>query len=115
MASVATPDEGPYNLRSDGGPGIDGFLGDFHRGPAIFSLYDLGPLHPAAASVRTYLVDAEDGAGPRECCRFTNDPDDSPEWAPAWNGDPWCAWILDQCPALMGEPGSAQASAEAAA
>jgi len=101
MDSLAAADEGPYNLRSDGRPGIDGYLGDFCRGPAVFTLYTLGA-HPADPHrVTTYLVDVEDGAGPRECCRFTDEPDSVPEWASTWRNDPWCPSIMLHCQELI--------------
>ncbi|WP_112135934.1 hypothetical protein [Glycomyces dulcitolivorans] len=103
MASVAAADEGPYNLRSDGKPGIDGYIGDFLRGPAAFTLYCLGA-HPAdPARVNEYLLDVDDGAGPRECCRFFDDSDTVPEWARTWQGDPWCPAIIERCHALIKE------------
>ena len=40
---MATSDVGPYNLRSDGEPGIHGHLGWFRRGPAVFSVYEIPP------------------------------------------------------------------------
>jgi hypothetical protein len=98
------PDGDPYNLRSDGKPGIDGYLGDFRRGPAVFTLYDLGTDPGRALSITSYLLDVDDGAGPRECCRFTDDPEDVPEWAPTWVGDPWCPWLLAQSHALITTP-----------
>lgn len=99
------PDDDPYNLRSDGKPGVDGYLGDFRRGPAVFTLYDLGTDFPARKEkVHDYLLDVDDGAGPRECCRFTDDSEDVPEWAPTWLGDAWCPFILLSCKALIAEP-----------
>ncbi|MFB9661355.1 hypothetical protein ACFQS3_01400 [Glycomyces mayteni] len=95
---------GKYNLRSDGKPGIDGYLGDFHRGPAVFTLYRLGSDPGRAQKIVDYLLDVEDGAGPRECCRFTDDSEDVPEWAPAWSGDPWCPWLMDKCMILIAAP-----------
>ncbi|GAA2286822.1 hypothetical protein GCM10009853_047580 [Glycomyces scopariae] len=103
MASAVLPDEGPYNLRSDGKPGIDGYIGDFCRGPAAFTLYTLGA-HPAdPAKVTEYLLDVDDGAGPRECCRFFDDAEAIPEWARTWQGDPWCPGILERCRHLIAE------------
>jgi hypothetical protein len=103
--TISASDEDPYNLRSDGGPGVDGHLGDFRRGPAVFSLYRLGSDFPARADKFTdYLLDVDDGAGARECCRFTDDPEDVPAWNRAWNGDEWCPWILERCRALIAEP-----------
>ncbi|WP_335991605.1 hypothetical protein [Glycomyces sp. MUSA5-2] len=101
---MGSADEGPYNLRSDGKPGVDGYLGDFQRGPAVFTLYSLGSQPAQSPRVIEYLLDVEDGAGPRECCRFTDDPDDVAEWSPTWLGDPWCGWILERCNALIDNP-----------
>ena len=108
MGSVATgstvPDSDPYNLRSDGKPGIDGYLGDFRRGPAVFTLYRLDSFPARADKVTEYLLDVEDGAGPRECCRFTDDAEDVPEWNGRWSGDEWCGWIMQQVQALIADP-----------
>jgi len=101
---MGSADEGPYNLRSDGKPGVDGYLGDFQRGPAVFTLYSLGSQPAQSPRVTEYLLDVEDGAGPRECCRFTDDPEDVPEWSATWLGDPWCGWILERCNALIDNP-----------
>ncbi|MEU6246540.1 hypothetical protein [Glycomyces sp. NPDC047010] len=102
---MGSGDEGPYNLRSDGKPGVDGYLGDFRRGPAVFTLYRLGPDHPGRAhKMIAYLLDVDDGAGARECCRFTDDPEDLPEWAATWLGDSWCDWIMERCKALIDNP-----------
>jgi hypothetical protein len=102
---MASAREDQYNLRSDGKPGVDGYLGDFRRGPAVFTLYHLGFDHPARAErINAYLLDVDDGAGPRECCRFTDDAEDAPEWARAWQGDEWCLWIMAQCLAFIAEP-----------
>ncbi|WP_335991251.1 hypothetical protein [Glycomyces sp. MUSA5-2] len=103
MAEPTAPEGDPYNLRSDGKPGVDGYLGDFSRGPAVFTLYRLGSDPGRARKIVDYLLDVDDGAGPRECCRFTDDPEDVPEWAPAWSGDPWCPWLMDQCSILIAE------------
>jgi hypothetical protein len=102
---VGSRTKDPYNFRSDGKPGIDGYLGDFLRGPAVFTLYHLGLDHPARPErINAYLLDVDDGAGPRECCRFTDDPEDFAEWAVAWEGDEWCLWIMAQCHTLIAEP-----------
>ncbi|MEU6247624.1 hypothetical protein [Glycomyces sp. NPDC047010] len=104
MADLAAAEEGPYNLRSDGKPGVEGYIGDFYRGPAVFTLYSLGA-HPAdPARITSYLVDVEDGAGPRECCRFTDEPDTVPEWARTWQNDPWCPSIMLRCQELIAHP-----------
>lgn len=108
MGSAAVRDEGPYNLRSDGKPGVDGYLGDFRRGPAVFTLYDLGHDHPGrVVKVTDYLLDVDDGAGARECCRFTDESDDAPAWSRTWNNDPWCPWIMQQCAGLIKAPDTA--------
>lgn len=103
-ASVAG-DESPYNLRSDGEPGIEGYLGDFRRGPATFTLYRTAPVpHRYTPGPAEYLIDVFDGAGPRECCRFTDDHDDVPAWTKTWRGDEWCPWILEQAKKLIANP-----------
>ncbi|MEV3939058.1 hypothetical protein AB0K52_24170 [Glycomyces sp. NPDC049804] len=103
MAKTAfASDDDRRRLRSDGLSPAEGFLGDFARGPALFSVYDLGPdksRYPNGPN--RYLIDVEDGVGPRECCRFTDDPEDQPVWNGAWNNDPWCPWILQQSKALI--------------
>jgi hypothetical protein len=81
--------------RSDGQSPATGFLGDFARGHALFTVWDLGPdrtQYPNGPG--RYLIDVDDGVGPRECCRFTDDPEDQPAWNGAWNNDQWCPWIL---------------------
>ncbi|WP_335987062.1 hypothetical protein [Glycomyces sp. MUSA5-2] len=107
MGNGVRPDKDPYNFRSDGKPGVDGYLGDFRRGPAVFTLYSLGSEPGRTPKIIDYLLDVDDGAGARECCRFTDDPEDVPEWATAWRRDPWCPWILEQCRALIVEPDTA--------
>lgn len=106
MASAALADaNGPYNLRSDGEPGIDGYLGDFRRGPATFTLYQVAPVpHRYTPGPAEYLIDVFDGAGPRECCRFTDDRDDQPEWTRTWKNDDWCAWIIQQAKRIIANP-----------
>jgi len=103
--TMAASDEGPYNLRSDGEPGIHGHLGWFRRGPAVFSVYEIPPdrgCYPNGPTI--YLIDVNDGAGARECCRFTDDPEDPPIWNGAWNNDEWCPWILKRARALIANP-----------
>jgi hypothetical protein len=106
MAKTMTAsEEGPYNLRSDGEPGIHGHLGWFRRGPAVFSVYEIPSdrgRYPNGPTV--YLIDVNDGAGARECCRFTDDPEDPPIWNGAWNNDEWCPWILKRARALIADP-----------
>jgi len=95
---------GTYRLRSDGGSSIIGYLGDFTKGPAIFTLYTLGPDQGCYPNGPTrYLIDVDDGAGARECCRFTADPTESPIWNGCWNNDEWCSWILEQAHALIAD------------
>jgi hypothetical protein len=96
-------DDGPHKPRSDGLSPARGFLGDFARGPALFSVYDLGPDHTQYPNgPNRYLIDVEDGVGARECCRFTDEPEDEPIWNGAWNNDVWCPWILKRAKALAG-------------
>jgi hypothetical protein len=83
----------------------DGWLGDFRKGPAVFSLYRLGPEsggHPLA--VPEYRIECNDGAGPRVICRFTDEPEAVPEWLGAWRRDEWCGWILEQARVLIANP-----------
>ncbi|WP_112138524.1 hypothetical protein [Glycomyces dulcitolivorans] len=82
-------------------PDSDGWLGDFRRGPAVFSLYR-EPAHPLAPA--EYRIECNDGAGPRVICRFVDQPDTVPEWVTAWSGDEWCEWILEQARRLIAEP-----------
>lgn len=102
----ASPDpEDRWNLRSDGEPGVDGHLGSFRRAPAVFSVYQVSPVpHRFTPGPAEYLVDVDDGVGPRECCRFTDDPEDVPDWNGRWNGDEWCTWILEQARARIADP-----------
>ena len=106
MDSTAAPsDEGPYNLRSDGEPGIDGYLGGFRAGHVVFTAYEIPPdrgRYPNGPT--TYLVDVNDGVGARECCRFTYDPQDPVSWNRSWNGDEWCSWILEHTRRLIANP-----------
>ncbi|THV28380.1 hypothetical protein [Glycomyces paridis] len=106
MAEAVLADaEGPYNLRSDGEPGIDGYLGCFRRGPAVFSLYQTSPVpHRYTPGPDQFLLDFDDGAGARECCRFTEDVTEPPEWYGAWKNDEWCGWIMERCRALIADP-----------
>lgn len=109
MARTATPAEEPAGRperRSDGEPAKFGFLGGFDRGPARFAVFELGPgLDGGRDFPNRFLIDVDDGAGPRECCRFTDAPDDEPVWNRAWNGDDWCPWILERARALIPDIG----------
>jgi hypothetical protein len=90
--------------RSDGGSVLVGYLGDFSRGPALFTVYRLEPdqsRYPNGSTV--YLVDCDDGVGPHEVCRFT-DEDSEVVWNRAWNGDEWCDWIMERARAFVAEP-----------
>jgi hypothetical protein len=90
---------------SDTEPATDGWLGDFGRGPAVFSLHRLGVesgAHPLVAP--EYRIECNDGAGPRVICRFTDEPEAVPEWFGAWRSDEWCDWILDQSRKLIADP-----------
>lgn len=86
-------------------PSQDGWLGDFSRGPAVFSVYRAGvetgghPLLPPE-----YRIECNDGAGPRVICRFFDEPESVPEWFGAWRGDDWCPWILKEARALIAHP-----------
>ncbi|THV32106.1 hypothetical protein [Glycomyces paridis] len=97
--------EGPYNLRSDGEPGVDGYLGCFRREPVVFSLYQTAPVpHRYTPGPAQYLLDFDDGAGAHECCRFTEDPTEPVEWYGAWAGDEWNDWTMVQCRKLIEHP-----------
>lgn len=114
MAKTATsagPAEPPANrrhgLRSDGSSSTHGYLGDFARGPALFTVYKIPPDQGCYPNVPGfYLIDVDDGVGARECCRFTDEPDDVPEWNGSWRGDPWCPAILKQAKALIAKAAS---------
>lgn len=75
-------------------PDDDGWLGDFRRGPAVFSVFRTGPNnggHPLIPP--EFRITCNDGAGPREICRFTLEPEFAPEWFGAWRNDEWCPWM----------------------
>ncbi|PRY62252.1 hypothetical protein [Glycomyces artemisiae] len=83
----------------------DGWLGDFSRGPAVFTVYRVGPEeggHPLGPP--EYRIECNDGAGPREICRFFGDTDLPAEWFGAWQNDPWCDWILAQANKTIRNP-----------
>jgi hypothetical protein len=61
----------------------------------VFSVFRIGPNnggHPLIPP--EYRITCNDGAGPREICRFTVEPEFVPEWFGAWRNDEWCPWIL---------------------
>ena len=62
----------------------DGYLGEFRRGPAIFTVFQTSTV------AREYRVDCNDGNGPSEVCVFSNHLGSGPSWHGAWNGDQWC-------------------------
>lgn len=115
MAETATASAGEprarVGRRSDGGLSTLGFLGDFARGHALFSLYRLGPDQSRCPNgACEYLIDCDDGVGPHEVCRFTDEPvepgDGSTEgfqvvWRGAWQNDEWCPWLLKSARALI--------------
>jgi hypothetical protein len=81
----------------------DGWLGDFRRGPAVFSVYrETATAHPLAPP--EFRIECNDGAGPRVICRFVDEPDAVIEWIGTWQGDQWCPWILAQTRRLITEP-----------
>jgi hypothetical protein len=85
-------------------PDHDGWLGHFSRGPAVFSVFRTGPNnggHPHLAP--EYRIECNDGAGPREICRFLDDSESDPEWFGAWRGDLWCPWILKETKKLISD------------
>jgi hypothetical protein len=76
-AAAAEEPRGRCGRRSDGGLSTLGYLGDFARGPVLFTLYRLGPdqgRYPNGPC--EYLIDCDDGVGPHEVCRFTVDADE---------------------------------------
>ncbi|WP_205328340.1 hypothetical protein [Glycomyces sp. YM15] len=93
---AADPDPHPDN---------DGWLGTFHRGPAVFSVFrEVATDHPLTAS--EYRIECNDGAGPRVICQFFDDPEPTPEWFGAWKNDQWCPWILKRAFRLIAKPES---------
>ncbi|SDE53272.1 hypothetical protein [Glycomyces harbinensis] len=84
-------------------PANDGWLGDFHRGPAVFSVHrETANAHPL--SPPEYRISCNDGAGPRVICHYIDEPEPVPEWFGAWRGDEWCDWILEQARRLIADP-----------
>ncbi|GAA2161298.1 MULTISPECIES: hypothetical protein [Glycomyces] len=76
-------------------------LGKFRRHPAEFSVIFVStPL----GTPNVYRVDCDDGVGPHEVCRFGDDPAEPVIWRGAWQGDPWCAWILKNARELVAKP-----------
>lgn len=76
-------------------------LGKFRRGPVeFFVIFVSTPL----GTPNTYRVDCDDGVGPREVCRFGDDTEKPAIWRGAWNGDPWCPWILEKARELVDRP-----------
>ena len=93
----------------DQSPCGEQILGSFRRGPVHFTVVrtranpadvsDYGPgsgCGSLAGPSMIFRVDCDDGVGPREVCRFTDDPRSPPIWRGAWNGDEWCAWIMGE-------------------
>jgi hypothetical protein len=90
-------------IEAEPDPDRDGWLGDFRRGPAVFSLHrEAATTHPFGPA--EYRIECNDGAGPRVICRFVDEPDSVPEWFGAWQRDEWCPWILDQAHRLIAAP-----------
>ncbi|WP_026924560.1 hypothetical protein [Glycomyces arizonensis] len=58
----------------------DAYLGEFRRGPAIFTVFALDKTHNTHNGNRRIRVDCNDGNGPSEVCTFTlnNAPDTAP-------------------------------------
>lgn len=65
----------------------DAYLGEFRRGPAIFTVFRTADAPPQ------YRVMCSDGNGPGPVCVFSDEPGSDPRWHGAWNGDEWCPWI----------------------
>lgn len=84
-------------------PDDDGWLGDFHRDPAVFSVFrEMSQQHPLIPD--EYRITCNDGAGPRVICRFVDEPEMVPEWFGAWKNDEWCEWILKRALTLVASP-----------
>lgn len=67
----------------------DEFLGEFQRGPAIFTVFR------TAKDANVIRVDCRDnGGGPNPCATFNDGIAESPYWHGAWNRDRWCPWIV---------------------
>jgi hypothetical protein len=114
VAAAGASGRGRCGRRSDGGLSSVGFLGDFARGHALFTLYRLGPdqsRYPNGPC--EYLVDCDDGVGPHEVCRFSVDEAERGSrlaevdvaWRGAWQGDQWCGWIMGRVRALIAASG----------
>ncbi|GAB3230842.1 hypothetical protein GCM10027447_25550 [Glycomyces halotolerans] len=73
----------------------DKYLGEFRRGPAIFTVHRTGA---------AYRVDCNDGNGPSEVCRLHDHPASGPQWHGPWNGDRWCAWIEAETRKIIDSP-----------
>lgn len=84
-------------------PSNDGWLGDFRRSPAVFSVHR-ETANPHPFNPPEYRIACNDGAGPRVICRLVDEPEAVPEWVGAWRGDEWCEWILEQARRLIAEP-----------
>ncbi len=83
----------------------DHYIGEFRRGPAIFTVFQTAP------APRAFRVDCNDGNGPSQVCTFTDHPGSGPDWHGAWNGDEWCAWIeLQARKTIKGLPDSGAAA-----
>jgi hypothetical protein len=101
--SPSTPGEPDSAPRPDVHPDDNGWLGTFHRGPAVFSVFrEVATDHPL--TVPEYRIECNDGAGPRVICRFFGEPEPTPEWFGAWKGDQWCPWILKRAYRLVAKP-----------
>lgn len=113
-STIAFPEPDPEDHRNRSGsrdrdidhdPDADGWLGYFHRGPAVFSVFRIGPNnggHPHL--LPEFHIKCNDGAGPRLICRFTDEPEMAPEWFGAWRNDEWCDWIIEQALRLVANP-----------
>ena len=100
---MADSTSAPSEPEPDPHPDTDGWLGTFHRGPAIFSVFrEIATDHPLTAS--EHRIECNDGAGPRVICRFFDDTEPTPEWFGAWKNDEWCAWILKRALRLVAKP-----------
>ncbi|WP_199044495.1 hypothetical protein [Glycomyces salinus] len=75
---------------------LDAYLGEFRRGPAVFTVFRFDR--------DSYRVECNDGNGPSPVCGFTDRTGDKPHWHGAWNGDRWCAWIEAEARKVIKNP-----------
>ncbi|WP_460543975.1 hypothetical protein [Glycomyces halotolerans] len=77
---------------------IDGYLGEFRRGPALFTV------HRIAEDPARYRVECNDGNGPSPVCYFFDSRNADIQWHGAWRGDEWCDWIESEARRVVKHP-----------